>query len=282
MGHSGKRLRQPQIDGQFAPRLIEMLESAAWRALSLSAHRVLDRLEIEIAKHGGTGNGDLICPYDDFERYGIDRHAIGPALRELAALGFIEVTDRGVAGNAEFRAPSRYRLTYRSTGRHNATHDWRRIDSVNDAAALARAARASQPQKTKSQWGKTPDFSGGNPHRKRKTSVGETHTTGPVGETHTTLDIMGTSPSDRIHPSTSSATSCSPPPTSCIDREAAPSGAGRRTPPQQASSAPHATIVAGEGATTPAFPNRACPSDPTTMSLGQAENVPHHHAKDRA
>jgi hypothetical protein len=53
------RRRRTQIGGQVAPRLIEMLESPAYRALSLSGHRVLDRIEIEMAHHGGTDNGKL-------------------------------------------------------------------------------------------------------------------------------------------------------------------------------------------------------------------------------
>jgi hypothetical protein len=43
-----------------------MLESAAYCELSLSARRVLDRIEIELAKHGGVENGRLPVTYDDF------------------------------------------------------------------------------------------------------------------------------------------------------------------------------------------------------------------------
>ena len=99
------RERRTSIGGQFAPRLIEMLESPAYRVLSLSARRVIDRVEIELAHHGGTDNGRLPVTYDDFQRYGIDRHAIGPGIREAIALRFLEITEAGRAGNAEFRAP---------------------------------------------------------------------------------------------------------------------------------------------------------------------------------
>jgi hypothetical protein len=67
-----------------------MLESPAFAVLSLAAHRALARIEIELAHHGGTDNGKLPVRYDDFERYGIHRHSIAPALRELVALRFIE------------------------------------------------------------------------------------------------------------------------------------------------------------------------------------------------
>jgi hypothetical protein len=56
-----------------------MLRSPAYCALSLSARRILDRLEIELADHGGADNGKLPVTYDDFVRYGLHRHAIYPA-----------------------------------------------------------------------------------------------------------------------------------------------------------------------------------------------------------
>ena len=56
----------------------------------------------------------LLTPvtYDDFEAYGIHRHCIKDAIAELVALGFIEVTHAGRAGNAEYRAPNIFDLTY--------------------------------------------------------------------------------------------------------------------------------------------------------------------------
>ena len=181
--------RRTSIGGQFAPHTIEMLRSAAWRALSLSGRRVLDRLEIELADHGGTDNGKLPCTYADFEQYGIDRHSIGPALREVVALGFVEVTEVGRAGNAEFRRPNFFRLTYRHT-RYAPTDEWKKI-TEDEARFLAQSARTVRPSKTKSQWGKIPIFGGGDPHRKPQIHTGETPTTSHTGETPTTLDISG-------------------------------------------------------------------------------------------
>ena len=54
-----KTNRHTKIVGQFAPHRIDMLRSPAWRVLSLSARRVLDRVEIEMGDHGGTDNGRL-------------------------------------------------------------------------------------------------------------------------------------------------------------------------------------------------------------------------------
>jgi len=149
--------RRNRIHGQFAWRLVEMLESPAYRALSLSAHRALARIELELAHHGGNANGQLPVTFDDFEQYGIHRHAIAPALRELEALRFIEITERGRAGNAEFRQPHKYRLTYRHVGRANPTDEWRSIKTIDQANEIVRTVR----RKTKSPWRKTPNSSGG-------------------------------------------------------------------------------------------------------------------------
>ena|ERR1700722_10340332 len=98
-----------KISGQFAARLIEMMESPAYRVLSLSAHRVLSRIEVEWAHHGGQDNGQLPVTFDDFVAYGLHRTAIGPALAELEALGFIVVTDQGkMAHAADYRRPKKF------------------------------------------------------------------------------------------------------------------------------------------------------------------------------
>jgi hypothetical protein len=138
--------RRNRISGQFSSRLIEMLESPAYRQLSLSAHRVISRIEIELARHGGNDNGKLPVTYEDFIEYGIHRHSIAPAIRESVALGFIEVTKRGRGGNAENREPSLYRLTFahdRNSRQSPPTHEWRRIKTLDEAVIAAQLARTS-------------------------------------------------------------------------------------------------------------------------------------------
>jgi hypothetical protein len=178
---TGRRFgnKRTAIGGQFAPHTIAMLRSPAWRALSLSARRVLDRIEIELADHGGTDNGRLPITYDDFVKYGIHRHAIAPAIREAIALGFIEITEPGRAGNAEYRKPNLFRLTYRITTNTAATDEWQKIETDEEA------------EKIKLQCRKTPSFSAGNRHRKGQFHSTETITTGHSTETITTLDISG-------------------------------------------------------------------------------------------
>jgi hypothetical protein len=145
----GVRGRRTRIGGQFAPRLIEMLECEAYRVLSLSARRVLDRIEIELGHHGGNDNGRLPVTYENFVDYGIDRHAIAPAIREAEALGFLEVTERGCGGNAEFRSPNLFRLTYRPAKGFpgDGSHEWRRIETREEAEQIAKAARDQRSER---------------------------------------------------------------------------------------------------------------------------------------
>ncbi len=86
--YKGTYLRRP-----FSWRSIEMQRSPAYRALSLSARKVLDRLEIEFAQHGNNPleNGSLPCTYEHFKEYGIGENQVGPAIKEVVALGFIRV-----------------------------------------------------------------------------------------------------------------------------------------------------------------------------------------------
>lgn len=165
--------KRNSIRGAWAWRLIEMLQSPPNRVLSLSAKLVLERLEIELYQHGGKPeeNGKLPCTYEHFVEFGLHRHAIAPAIRELAALGFVEITRRGCAGNAGLRQPALYRLTYRHSGSlREPTNEWRRIKTLEEASAVAKRARA-QPSgrrpKTKSQC--------------RRSSLGPVMEAAPIG-----------------------------------------------------------------------------------------------------
>jgi hypothetical protein len=192
--------RRSRISGQFDARLIEMLRSPAYRVLSLAAHRVLDRLVIELAQHGGCENGRLPVTYGHFVEYGLHRHAIGPAIRELEALGFIQVTERGRASAGEFRSPNYYRITFAYCDKSDVpTHDWRRIKTIEEAERIASAARDAKPAPRSRRDSGKPEFaknkkpvtenansSDGNHHRKPRLRVTETITTAPVAETITT------------------------------------------------------------------------------------------------
>lgn len=167
------RRRRSGINGFWAYHRIAMLESPPWRALSLSAHRALDRLEIEHWAHRSRENGRLIVTFKQFEDYGIPYGQIAPAIREVVALGFLKVTKQGRAGNAEFREPSQYRLTYWPVhGGDNplpATEEWERIKTDDEAQERKRAARAAV----------------NHGYRKRKTSAGKRPNARPETGTET-------------------------------------------------------------------------------------------------
>ena len=136
--------------GQFSYRPIAMLKSPAYRALSLSAHKFLSRVEIEHARHGGGDNGDLPVTFAQFAEYGIRRNSITSAQCEVEALGFVKIK-HGKAGVGDWRCPNLFRLTYRPCGDARPTNDWRHIRTDVEAQRVAREARlgaASPPPKT--------------------------------------------------------------------------------------------------------------------------------------
>jgi hypothetical protein len=96
--------KHPRSDN-FIKRRRSLNESAAMAALTLAAHRVLLRLEIELMQHGGTNNGKLICTFDDLEQFGIRRKSIAAAIRLLAVVGLIEITLPGWRRAAHGRPP---------------------------------------------------------------------------------------------------------------------------------------------------------------------------------
>ena len=188
--------RQNKISGQYSARLIEMLKSPAYRVLSRSAHLVISRIEVELAHHGGNDNGRLPVTTDQFVEFGMDRASVAPAIREAAALGFIRITERGRAGNAEHGAPNRFFLTFahgRNSRQEPPTHDWRRIKTIEEAKESARMARdeknPSAVSHGKRSWDKR--LAKINPSTGfSAASVGKTHTETPkvpVRKTHTTL-----------------------------------------------------------------------------------------------
>ena len=140
---AGSPKRRNRIAGQFSARLIDLMESPAYRVLSQAAHKALSRIEIELAHHGGNDNGKLPVTFDDFADYGVHRSAIGPALAELEALGFIVITEHGkMARAAEYRRPNRFLLATRpAEGDREPTDGWRRFKTLEEAQAVADAAR---------------------------------------------------------------------------------------------------------------------------------------------
>jgi len=192
----GKTIRRKslRIQGQFAPRCIDMLESPAYRVLSLAARRLLDRIEIGLAHHGGLENGRLPVTYAQFSVYGIDRLGVSAAIRETVALGFVTVK-RGRGGNAEYRQPNVFGLTYRPAQmvRYGdvppPTDDWRRIKTAKEARQIAQEARGSK-------FRNHPWKTGPGPHLENRGETEhfpplENRATGPVEKTGVHLESRG-------------------------------------------------------------------------------------------
>lgn len=136
--------RRNSLIGQWSARPIDMQRSFAWRVLSRAGHQCLSRIEIELADHGGNDIDQLPVTFNDFEEYGVNRHAIGPALAEFEALGFIDITERGVSARAaEYRRSNRFRLLTRPSERRGSAGRprWNRFETLREAYAAADEAR---------------------------------------------------------------------------------------------------------------------------------------------
>jgi len=135
--------KRNSISGAWTARPVEMLESPAYRVLSLSAQRALSRIEVELAHHGGQDNGKLPVTFADFESYGIRRPSIGPALDELEALGFIKITERGKSAKAaEYRRHNKFLLMSRPKQKGvEAPRKWLQFKTPEEALAAVAEAR---------------------------------------------------------------------------------------------------------------------------------------------
>jgi hypothetical protein len=168
-----------------------MQRSYAWRVLSRAAHQCLSRIEIELADHGGKDIDELPVTFNDFEEYGVNRHAIGPALAELRSLGFIDITERGLAARAaEYRRSNKFRLLTRPWETKGSTRPrWNRFESLAEAEADAAQARRSA-KKEKSASAETTPKPVRKPHPGEEKASAETAPLANVGN-RTTIYISG-------------------------------------------------------------------------------------------
>ncbi len=137
-----------------------MLGSITFRALGISARRILDRLLYEHMSHGGAENGNLGATYAQIEIWGVTAADVRKGLAELYVTGFVRQTAQGcftIGG----KVLSRYALTWLPTGRGKAavppTHDWltviealhdQKIGSIAAARAWLRAEVADHARPT--------------------------------------------------------------------------------------------------------------------------------------
>ncbi len=161
-------------------RPIELMESPAYRVLTLSAHRALSRIEVEYSHHAGQDNGKLPVTFDDFADYGVHRTAIGPALAELEALGFIKITEHGkMARAAEYRSANKFLLMARPPGKNGiVTHGgWSRFKTMGEAEAAAVEARQRYGKEKAASTENVPEASTENVLKTAKRQYGNRTTT---------------------------------------------------------------------------------------------------------
>ena len=154
-----KKLRQPPEGSSWVWLTKDLLESPAWRGMSVNTRKLIDFLLLEYSGHAGTENGRLKATYDQLEDYGLTRKSIREAVAEAEALGLLQQV-----GPSLQRIPNKYRLTFYATIDEDrmsgdwATNDWRSITDENvrslredqraerEANAKRRGRRSNQNQ----------------------------------------------------------------------------------------------------------------------------------------
>lgn len=143
-----KPTKESKIDYQFAAFPTEMLASPAWLALSPNGRKVVDRLVVENGRHGGKENGRLPCTYSDFMAAGVRDGSVSDAVREAVALGFVKVTERGRAGNGEFRRAAQYEVTFLFKPGRRPSNEWAAIQTREEATRISAEARQKRARRT--------------------------------------------------------------------------------------------------------------------------------------
>ena len=66
-----------------------VIESQAWRSLSINARRFVDFLMLEHMRHAGTRNGKLLAPRRQLEAAGMGARHISAAIAETTSRGLV-------------------------------------------------------------------------------------------------------------------------------------------------------------------------------------------------
>jgi uncharacterized protein with NRDE domain len=121
-----KNTQPPKDQGGWMAISRDLMESPAWRTLSVNARKSLDRLIVEHIGHGRRMNGELIATHDQFIDYGVTCDFVADALEELAYKGLIKMR-KGRAGNGTAH-PTVYTLTMDGTfDGLPATNEWKKF-----------------------------------------------------------------------------------------------------------------------------------------------------------
>jgi len=99
---------------KFVWVLVEVMETAGWCGLSRAARLVMDRLLIEDHKQDmGRENGELHVSFGQFVEHGVTREQVHPAIKELAAAGFLKVRQGKSRGCLP--GPNIFLITFKGT-----------------------------------------------------------------------------------------------------------------------------------------------------------------------
>ena len=123
---------------------VDVMESPAWRSLSINARRIMDRLLLENFRHMGVENGKLRVSVRQFAECGVAMRFAKGAIAELVAGGLVAVTE-GVA-KGSLAPPNLYRITFHGTLDDGPT--WS-VASQKEATPMSGEKFFSHPQKVK-------------------------------------------------------------------------------------------------------------------------------------
>jgi len=138
-----RKLNQTPQGESWTALTKRLMESHAWRCMTLADRLVLDRLMLEHMYHAGKCNGALKCTYNDFEKHGVRRASIRESINRLCALGLIKRTRVGRRGYGDAKGEAaEYELTFYRTRTENnnivpPSHDWMRFENMEAAQKAA-------------------------------------------------------------------------------------------------------------------------------------------------
>jgi len=115
---------------------LSLVESAAFRSLSINGWRFIRFLMAEHMRHAGKANGLLLAPRRQLRAAGIGSHHVSPAIEETERLGLVDCR-RGVG-----RQPSVYALTWLPMADGTEpSNRWRRVVMSAEQHSLFMSAK---------------------------------------------------------------------------------------------------------------------------------------------
>ena len=125
-GKPSRKFNRPPHNMAWCWLTAKLLNSLAWKSMSVNCHKLVDCLLLEHCNHAGLANGNLICTYNQFQEYGLTRNMIRPAIEEASFLGLVK-HQRGERVFAK-NQPNSYRITFYGTSEaRDPTNEWKRI-----------------------------------------------------------------------------------------------------------------------------------------------------------